>query len=151
MRATTACDAASMTKSRPPDSSDTNTRRTSGAYAMPSGNAGPGTRATIAECAVVHHDHRVVPRRRCVHTVLRGHRQHTRHAGESIEVGEHPPGPYIEHDELPRSHVREEEPAGPGIQALVVEPRRAPGERDVANQPQRRGGPGRRWDRPGPA
>src|SRR5437870_1222089 len=34
-------------KVAPPDSSETNTRRSAGAYAIPSGKRGPGTRATI--------------------------------------------------------------------------------------------------------
>src|SRR6266550_2902828 len=38
---------ASIAKSRCPDSSETKTRRSSGAYAIPSGNDGPGIRATI--------------------------------------------------------------------------------------------------------
>src|SRR5437016_2945375 len=40
--ATTVLVVASITKSRPPDSSETKTRRSPGAYAMPSGTRGPG-------------------------------------------------------------------------------------------------------------
>src|SRR5205807_2459258 len=82
--ATTVLVVASITKSRRPDSSETETRRCSGAYAIPSGNRAPGPRATIRKVEA-----RRAPRQRDVGDHAQGRLRRRRRRNGARPAGLH--------------------------------------------------------------
>ena len=65
--------------------------------------------------------------------MLGGDGQHAGHRGKPVEVADHPSGTNVEHHELSRAHMRDEQAPGTWLEALIVEAGRAPGQRDVAH------------------
>src|SRR6266568_8177313 len=70
----------------------------------------PGDARHDLKGGIVDDHNRVVAGRRGIRAVLGRHRQDTGHGGKSVQSGDNAPNAYVENDELPCAHVRDEQP-----------------------------------------
>lgn len=74
------------------------------------------------------------PRDRPVHATELRHGPHARQSGETVRDGDDPLRFRVEHDQLPRGHVRDVEPSERIVEALVVEAHRAARQRNIGHR-----------------